>query len=122
MSDNETLRRSASHVLAAAVKKLFPDAKLGIGPAVEGGFYYDFSKKVPFTPEDLAKLEKSMQHIVKQNVKFEKIDVDFAEAKKMLKDEPYKLELLDELKAKGEKITFYKSGDSPRNTFCCSSV
>ena len=111
MSDNETLRHSASHVLAAAVKKLFPDAKLGIGPAVEGGFYYDFSKKVPFTPEDLAKLEKSMQHIVKQNVKFEKIDVDFAEAKKMLKDEPYKLELLDELKAKGEKITFYKSGD-----------
>ncbi|MFH1472604.1 MAG: threonine--tRNA ligase [Nanoarchaeota archaeon] len=111
MSDIETLRHSASHILAAAVKKLYPNVKLGIGPAVADGFYYDFGKKEPFTPEDLARIEKSLQHIVKQNVKFEKIDVDFAEAKKMLKDEPYKLELLEELKSKGEKITFYKSGD-----------
>jgi len=111
MSDIETIRHSASHVLAAAVKKLFPDIKLGIGPAVEGGFYYDFGKKEPFTPEDLAKIEKSMLHILKQNVKFEKTEVDFAEAKKMLSGEKYKLELLEELKAKGEKITFYKSGD-----------
>ena len=109
--DTEMLRHSASHILAQAVKKLFPDAKLGIGPAIEGGFYYDFGKKTPFTPEDLAKIEKSMQHIVKQNLKFEKMEVEFTEAKKMLKDEPYKLELLEELKAKGEKITFYKQGD-----------
>ncbi len=111
MSDTETLRHSASHVLAAAVKKLFPDVKLGIGPAVADGFYYDFAKKDPFTPEDLAKIEKAMLHILKQNVKFEKSDVDFAEAKKMLSGEKYKLELLDDLKSKGEKITFYKSGD-----------
>ncbi len=110
MSDIETLRHSASHVLAAAAKKLFPDAKLGMGPAVADGFYYDFGKKEPFTPEDISKIEKAMQHIVKQNMKFEKIEVDFKEAKKMLAKEPYKLELLEELKSKGEKITFYKSG------------
>ncbi len=111
MADPETLRHSASHVLAAATKLLFPDVKLGIGPAIEDGFYYDFDKKTPFTPEDLVKIEKAMQHIVKQNLKFEKMEVSFDEAKKLLKDEPYKLELLEELKSKGEKITFYKSGE-----------
>lgn len=109
--DLSTLRHSASHVLAEAVKELFPEVKLAIGPAIEDGFYYDFDKETPFTPEDLKNIQKKMREIIKKNEKFEKIEMSYAEAKKQLKDEPYKLELLKELKDKGEKISFYKSGN-----------
>ena len=64
-NDLETLRHSASHVLAAAIKKLYPNVKLGIGPAIEEGFYYDFDKDSPFTPEDFGKIEEEMQKIEK---------------------------------------------------------
>jgi len=107
----ETLRHSAAHLLAQAVKEIFPDAKLGIGPNVENGFYYDFERDTPFTPEDLKKLEDRMRRHIKAAEKFEKIEYSEAEAKKILKDEPYKLELMDDLKKEGEKPTFYKHGN-----------
>lgn len=104
----EALRHSASHVLAQAVLELFPKTKLGIGPTIENGFYYDFDKKDGFSPEDLKKIEKKMKEIIKQNLKIEKIEVSKQKAKTILKGQPYKLELLNELKG---KITFYKQGD-----------
>lgn len=101
----EKLRHSCSHVLAQAVKKLFPNAKLGIGPAIEDGFYYDFDN-VDFKEEDLERIEKEMRKIIKEKQKFKKIEVTKKKAEEMLKGEPYKLELLQELK---EKPTFYQN-------------
>lgn len=104
----DKLRHSTAHVLASAVKELFPKAKLAIGPPIENGFYYDFDFR-PFTPEDLKKLEKKMQEIINKNLTFKKSKKTKAQAKKILKNEPYKLELLKDLK-EGE-ITFYSHGD-----------
>jgi threonyl-tRNA synthetase len=115
-----TLRHSASHILAAAVKHLYPDAKLAIGPAIADGFYYDFdfssdsenaerSRSVTISDKDLPAIEKEMQKIIKQNPHFTRRTVSKAEAEKLLKDEPYKLELLADL-TDGE-ISFYDSGD-----------
>ena len=90
------LRHSTAHVLAQAVQDLFPEAKLGIGPPIENGFYYDFAVPKPFQPDDLAKLEKRMQEIVKAGQVFRRrrfSSVD--EAKTELADEPFKLELVD---------------------------
>ncbi|MBU1204055.1 MAG: threonine--tRNA ligase [Nanoarchaeota archaeon] len=106
MVNLEVLRHSASHVLAIAVKNLYPDVKLGIGPAIEDGFYYDFDN-LKISEGDLDKIEKKMKEIIKKNLKFERIEKTIAEAKKSLKDEPYKLDLLKELK----KPIFYKTGD-----------
>jgi threonyl-tRNA synthetase len=105
-------RHSLAHVLAQAVKRLFPEAKLAIGPPIDEGFYYDFDVPEPFTPEDLEKIEKEMKRIVKENHPFERIEVSRDEAKKMLEEahESYKLELLDELE-KDETISFYKDGE-----------
>lgn len=105
-SDLEKLRHSCSHILAQAVKKLFPEAQLGIGPAIEDGFYYDFDN-VDFKEEDLPKIEKEMHRIIKENHKFEETEVTKKKAEEMLKEEPYKMELLQELTG---KITFYKNG------------
>jgi len=105
-SDLEKLRHSCSHVLAQAVKKLFPEAKLGIGPAIEDGFYYDFDN-VDFKEEDLPRIEKEMHRIIKENQKFEETEVTKKKAEEMLKGEPYKMELLQDLTG---KITFYKNG------------
>ncbi len=107
----ETLRHSAAHLLAQAVKEIFPETKLGIGPNVENGFYYDFERDSPFTPEDLKKLEECIKKHVKNNEKFEKLEYSEAEAKKILKEEPYKLELMDDLIKEKEKPTFYKHGN-----------
>tara|TARA_Y100000310_G_C20682951_1_gene817129 strand:+ start:197 stop:1900 length:1704 start_codon:yes stop_codon:yes gene_type:complete len=106
--DLDTIRHSAAHVLAQAVKELFPKIKLGIGPSIENGFYYDFDKKQGFSPEDLDKIEKKANEIIKKDLKLEKKEVSKQKAKNMLKDEPYKLELLEDLKG---KITFYQQGD-----------
>ena len=103
----ELIRHSAAHVLAEAVKELFPDVKLGIGPAIENGFYYDFDLKHTFTPEDLEKIEQRMKEIIKRNEKFERFESTKKKAEEILKDEPYKLELLKEL----DKPTFYKNGE-----------
>ncbi len=107
--DITKLRHSTSHILAQAVKKLFPDAKLGIGPAIEDGFYYDLDVKEAFTPEDLKKIEYEMNQLIRQNLDFKKKVMSKKEAKKLFKDEPYKLELIDELE--GDKATIYTQGD-----------
>ena len=103
-------RHSMSHVLAQAVKKLFPDARLAIGPAIEGGFYYDFDVEIPFTTDDLGKIEKEMKRVVKQNHKFERLEVSRDEARSMFADDPYKLEILEDLE-EGETLSFYRDGD-----------
>ncbi|TKJ17673.1 threonine--tRNA ligase [Candidatus Woesearchaeota archaeon B3_Woes] len=107
--DITTLRHSTSHILAHAVKKLFPRTKLGIGPAIEGGFYYDFDVKKSFTPEDTKKIEYEMNKLIRQNLEFKKQIITKQKAKTLFKDEPYKLELIDELE--GSKVTIYTQGD-----------
>ncbi len=88
------LRHSAAHVLAQAVQQVNPQARLGIGPPITDGFYYDFDVEQPFTPEDLRELEKVMARIVKEGQTFRRVDVTEAEAREIEKDEPYKLELI----------------------------
>ncbi len=109
--DLETLRHSTSHVMAQAVIELFPGVKLGIGPAIEDGFYYDFDMPEQITPEDLPKIEKKMKEIIKANHKFERIEVKKDEAIRLMEErgEKYKIELLHEIE--DEKVSFYKSGD-----------
>lgn len=111
MSDLEKLRHSAAHVLAQAVKELFPETKLGIGPVIEDGFYYDFGRKEPFTNEDLKKLEDKMKEISKQNLKIEKVELSEKEINDLKKREPFKKELMDDLEKKKIKPTFYKQGN-----------
>ncbi|MGB9857085.1 MAG: threonine--tRNA ligase [Dictyoglomaceae bacterium] len=105
-------RHTTAHIMANAVKELFPDVKLGIGPSIEDGFYYDFYKKDPFTQEDLEKIEKKMQEIIEKNLPLERIELSREEAKKLLQDlgEDFKIELLEEI-PEGEIISFYKQGD-----------
>ena len=107
-----TLRHTASHVLAAAVKNLYPDAKLAIGPAIENGFYYDFDREESFTPEDLINIEKEMKRIIKKNEREERFTLSRDEAIKLMKekDEPYKIELIEDL-PEDEEISFYSQGD-----------
>jgi len=102
------LRHSAAHILAQAVKKLFPKAKLAIGPAIEDGFYYDFDTE-PFNPDDLKKIEKEMNHLIRQNQEFKKKLITKKEAKNLFKGEPYKLELIDGLP--GSKVTVYQNSN-----------
>ena len=106
----ERLRHSAAHVMADAVKRLFPGVKITIGPAVEEGFYYDFDFDRPFTSDDLAKIEEEMQRIVDAKLPFLCEEVTRDEARAIFKGEPYKLELIDEL-PEGERITVYRHGD-----------
>ena len=107
-----TFRHTASHILAQAVKRLFPNARLAIGPAVEDGFYYDFDLEQSFTPEDLEKIEGEMKKIVKENIAIERFSMSRDEAVKYFeeKQEPYKLELAEGI-AEGEEISFYSQGD-----------
>ncbi len=102
---------SASHILAQAVMHLFPQAKFAIGPAIDNGFYYDFDVDPAFTAEDLEKIEKEMAAIVKQALPIERFELDPQEALELMKDQPYKEELIEEHAGKGEKISFYKQGD-----------
>ncbi|MSW94373.1 MAG: threonine--tRNA ligase, partial [Actinobacteria bacterium] len=107
------LRHSAAHVLAQAVQDLFPEAKLGIGPPVKDGFYYDFDVETPFTPEDLVELEKRMTHILKSGQRFERRVVTDAQAIEELASEPYKLRLIgseggaDVMEVGGKELTIY---------------
>ncbi len=114
LKDKEALsviRHSASHVLAEAVKRVFPDAKLAIGPSIAEGFYYDLDHE-PFSREDLDKLEAEMKKIIKEGAHIEKFELPREEAIKFMeeKNEPYKVELIKDL-PEGEKISFYKQGD-----------
>jgi len=99
---------SSSHILAVAVKKLYPNVKFGIGPAIQEGFYYDFDN-LKISDEDLEKIEEEMKKIIEGDIKFEKMVVSKKEARKMLADEPYQLELMEELE--GDKVTFYRLKD-----------
>ena len=110
MNELQVLRHSASHILAQAVKRLFPEAKITIGPAIDNGFYYDFDIENPFSREDLDNLEAEMKKIVKENLKIERFELPRAEALELMKDEPYKVELINEL-PEGEVISFYKQGE-----------
>ncbi|MEE3428732.1 MAG: threonine--tRNA ligase [Ruminococcus sp.] len=104
---------TASHILAQAVKRLYPETKCAIGPAVDNGFYYDFDVEKAFTSEDLEKITAEMKKIVKSKIAIEKFELDPDEAVKLLEDmnEPYKVELCKEHSDKGEKISFYKQDD-----------
>ena len=106
------LRHSCSHVMAEAVKELWPDVQVTIGPAIENGFYYDFSRKEPFTTEDFAKIEEKMHEIVKRDEKVERIVMPRDEAIKFFKNkgEHYKAEIIEDL-PEGETISLYRQGD-----------
>lgn len=108
----EAFRHTASHIMAQAVKRLFPDTKLAIGPAIADGFYYDFDREEPFVPEDLEKIEAEMKKIVKENLVLERYELPREEAIALMKEknEPYKVELIEDL-PEGETISFYKQGD-----------
>ena len=105
----DILRHSCAHLLAMAVKKIFPSAKLAIGPAIENGFYYDFELLRSLTDEDLSLIKKTMKDLSKKNISFEKKSFSLQEAKNKLKNQPYKMELLEDIQDK--KIDFYKTGD-----------
>ncbi len=104
---------TASHVLAQAVKRLYPNTKLAIGPAIDGGFYYDFDAEHPFTPDELTKIEAEMKKIAKEKLPLEQFTLAPEEAIQRLKDmdEPYKVELCEEHAGKGEPISFYQQGE-----------
>ena len=103
---------TTSHIMAQAVKRLFPDVKLAIGPAIDEGFYYDFDVEKPFTEEDKTKIEEEMKKIIKENLDIERFELPKAEAIKLMKEknEDYKVELIEDL-AEGEVISFYKQGE-----------
>ena len=115
LKDKEGLqvyRHTCAHVLAQAVKNIFPTSKLAIGPTIENGFYYDIEFKTPITQADLPKIENEMKEIIKSNLPVERLVYDRKDALKIFRDfsEPYKTELINDLPA-GSVISFYKQGD-----------
>jgi len=106
----EHIRHSLSHILATAVLKKFPKAKLGIGPVIENGFYYDFLLPRPLVPEDLKELEISMREIIKQGLSFKGKKITPAEGRKIFKDQPFKLELIEDLKKEKKPLSVYATG------------
>ncbi len=121
MSQNiETIRHSLSHIMAMAVKKLYPQVKFGIGPAIENGFYYDFQFPTAISPEDLPQIEEKMRELIKKDIKFIRKEISAEEAKDIFTNQPYKLELIEELTTprgssidnpQGVVISVYQSGD-----------
>lgn len=107
-----TMRHSCAHLLAAAIVNLYPDVKLGIGPAIEDGFYYDFLFKKPISAKELSKIEKKMEELKKKKLKFVKKEISFAEAKKIFKSQPFKLEMIADLEEekKAKKASLYQLG------------
>ncbi|MFH1460277.1 MAG: threonine--tRNA ligase [Candidatus Omnitrophota bacterium] len=114
----DTLRHSCAHIMAQAVKKLYPGVKVAIGPSITDGFYYDFDKPEPFTPEDLGKIEKQMRKIIAQNLFFEKEEWSRVNAIEFFKqhNEVYKLELIESIP--DEKLTIYKTGEADFVDLC----
>ena len=108
----EVIRHSTSHIMAQAVKRLYNDAKLAIGPSIENGFYYDFDIEEPLTNEDLQKIENEMNNIINENLQFERFEVSREEALKIMEEnnESYKIELINDL-PQGEKISLYRQGE-----------
>lgn len=113
-TEAHTIRHSASHMLAAAVLEMFPEAKLGTGPATDEGFYYDFLLPRPLVPEDLPLIEKKVKHLIKQNQKFERYEEPVDKAHEFFRTigQPFKAEIVEDLKQKGETVvSFYKNGN-----------
>ena len=106
----ETIRHSAAHIMAAAVRRLYPDVKFDIGPATDDGFYYDFDLGHRLVPEDFPAIEAEIRKIIKENAPFERVEVSRDEAKAQFAQQPYKLERLADI-AEGDVITLYKNGD-----------
>ncbi len=120
MSKEEKIRHSLSHLMSIAVSELYPGVGLGVGPTIENGFYQDYDLLEVITPEILPKLEKRMRELIKENIKFERHDMDFDEALELYRNDPYKTELINDLKNEVDpstglrvntKVSFYKSGD-----------
>ena len=101
---------TTSHIMAQAVQRLFPNVKFAIGPSIHDGFYYDFDVEKPFTDEDKAKIEDEMKKIIKEDIKIERFSLSKKEALELMKEQPYKQEVINEL-PEGEEISFYKQGD-----------
>lgn len=108
MTKIEKIRHSLAHILALAIKELYPQTKFGVGPTIENGFYYDFELPKEISIEDLPKIEEKMREIIKKDIKFEKKIISKRKAKEIFKDQPYKLELIEELKG---PISIYRSGN-----------
>src|ERR1035437_2831731 len=104
----EVARHSTAHVMAEAIQSMFPDAKFGIGPAIENGFYYDFELPRALTPEDLPDIETRMVKIIKSDLPFVREEVTPAEAKALFAGQPFKLELIEEIA--DEQLTVYRQG------------
>ena len=107
----ETVRHSLAHVMAAAVKKLHPEIKFAGGPAIENGFYYDFDTDYRFSEDDFAAIEREMRELIKSNGRFEQRIVSLDEAKELFRDQPYKMEWLNEYDANGEALSIYTFRD-----------
>jgi len=106
----EKIRHSLSHLMSMAVQEIYPDAGLGVGPPIDDGFYQDYDLPEAITPDILPKLEKRIRELIKKNIKFLQHEVDFEEAYKLYKKDPYKTWFIDDLKARGEKkVSFYRS-------------
>ena len=105
------LRHTASHVMAQAIKRIWPGTKLAIGPSIADGFYYDIDRDEPVTSDDLAKIEAEMKKIIKEDIEIERFELPVAEALELMKGQDYKEELIREHAAEGEHISFYKQGD-----------
>lgn len=103
------IRHSLSHILATAIQELYSGTKFGIGPAIENGFYYDFDLKEKLSLQDLPKIERRMKELLKQNLTFKKKTISKTEAKKLFKNQPYKLELIEEIK--GKNVSIYQAGN-----------
>ena len=101
---------TTSHIMAQAVKRLFPNVKFAIGPSIDNGFYYDFDVEKPFTDDDKAKIEEEMKKIIKEDIQIDRFTLSKKEALELMKDQPYKQELINEL-PENEEISFYKQGD-----------
>ena len=106
----DTYRHTCSHIMAQAVKRLFPETKLAIGPSIEDGFYYDLDSETVFTPERLAEIEAEMRKICKEKLKLERFELPRSEALELMKDEPYKVELINDL-PEDAVISFYRQGE-----------
>ncbi len=105
----ERLRHSAAHIMADAVVEMFPDAKLGIGPPIDTGFYYDFTLPRALTTDDLPVIEEKMRRRVESDVPFRHEEITKDEARKLFAEQPYKLELIDDIE--DEKVSLYRQGD-----------
>jgi len=109
----EIMRHSLAHIMAAVVQKLYLEAKFGIGPAIENGFYYDFDLgDIALTPDKLKEIELEMKKNIAQDIKFERREVNLEEARQIFSQQPYKLEIIADLETRGEsKVSIYQSGD-----------